>query len=134
MPRSNDSVNIVTRHPSFSLADAVGDRNAHVVEVDLAELARPEHRRQRPDLDAGCVHRQDQPADALVLRRVGVGADEQLAVVGDVAVRRPDLLAVDDVIVAVAHGAGAQRGEVGAGVGLGEALAPHLFTAQDRGR
>ena len=51
--------------------------------------------------------------------------------VGDLAERAPDLLAVHHVVVAVAHGAGAQRREVGAGAGLGEALAPHLVAAQD---
>ena len=44
--------------------------------------------------------------------------------VGVLAERRPGLLAVDHPVVAVADGGGAQRGEVGAGVGLGEALAP----------
>ena len=62
----------------------------------------------------------------LCLGDVGVGAHEHLAVVGDVAEAGPDLLAVDDVVVAVADGARAQAGEVGAGVGLGEALAPHV--------
>ena len=36
---------------------------------------------------------QDQPRDALVLRRVGIGAHEELADVGDLAERAPDLLA-----------------------------------------
>ena len=86
---------------------------------------------------AGCsmpgrVHRHDQPRDAAVLGRFGVGAHEQLAVVGHVGVRRPDLLAGDHVVVAVAHRPGAQRGEVGAGLGLGEPLAPHVLAAQDR--
>jgi len=38
--------------------------------------------------------------------------------------------AVDDVAVALALGAGSQRGEVGAGVGLAEALAPDLLGVQ----
>ena len=38
--------------------------------------------------------------------------------------RGPGLLAVDDVVVAVAHGRGLQRREIGAGAGLREALAP----------
>ena len=38
--------------------------------------------------------------------------------------RGPGLLAVDDVLVAVAYRGGAQRRQVGAGVGLGEALRP----------
>ena len=46
--------------------------------------------------------------------------------------RRPDLLAVHDEHVAVAHGAGGQVGQVGAGLGLAEELAPHLLAAEHR--
>ena len=70
--------------------------------------------------------------DALVLRGIRVGAHQHLAVVGDLGVRGPDLLPGDDVVVAVAHRLAAQRREVGAGAGLGEALAPDLVAAQDR--
>ena len=52
--------------------------------------------------------------------------------VGDVGVRRPDLGAVDDVLVAVEAGLGAQCRQVAAGVGLGEALAPDDLAAGDR--
>ena len=44
--------------------------------------------------------------------------------VGVIGVGRPDLLARDDEIVAVALGAGLQRGEVRSGVRFGIALAP----------
>src|SRR5882757_12033 len=46
-------------------------------------------------------------------------------------VRGPDLGAVDDVVVAVAHGAGFQRGEVGAGARLGIALAPVILAGEN---
>ena len=49
-----------------------------------------------------------------------------------VRARRPDLLTVDDPLVAVAHRHRAQPAEVGAGAGLGEQLAPHLFAPQHR--
>ncbi len=68
----------------------------------------------------------EERGDAAVLRHVGVGAGEQQAPVAVVRARRPHLLAVDDPLVAVAVGAGAQPGEVGAGAGLGEQLAPDL--------
>jgi hypothetical protein len=57
---------------------------------------------------------------------VGAGADQQLAVVGHLGVRGPDLGAGDDVVVAVPHGPGPHGGQVAAGVGLGEPLAPDL--------
>ena len=65
-------------------------------------------------------------------RRGRVGAHEQVAVVGDRGVRRPGLLTGHHVLVAVEASARAQRGQVGAGVGLGEPLAPHDLAAHDR--
>ena len=69
-----------------------------------------------------------------MLRHVGVGAGEEQAPVGDVGVARPDLVAVDHVLVAVARRGRAQRREVGAGVGLAEALAPALAPADQAGQ
>ena len=62
---------------------------------------------------------------------VGVGAGEEEDVVGVLGLGRPDLLAVDDPLVAVEHGGGLEPGEVGAGVGLGEALAPADLALED---
>ena len=54
--------------------------------------------------------------DALVLAplldRVGVGADEEQTPLGDVGARGPDLLAVEDVVVAVLDRERAQVGQV----------------------
>ncbi len=79
----------------------------------------------------GRVHRHDDLADALVRRAVGVGAADEVAVVGELAEARPDLLAVDHEVVAVAHRAGGERRQVGAGVGLGHADAPRRLARQD---
>ena len=73
-------------------------------------------------------------ADPLVLRCVGVGAGEHEDVVGEVAGGRPDLLPVDDPLVAVEHGPAAEVAEVGAGVGLGVALAPQVLAGEDAGQ
>ena len=64
-------------------------------------------------------------------RLVAAGADEQLLPVCDRAIGGPDLRAVDHQRVAVDLCAGAQRGEVGPGARLGEALAPHLIAPED---
>ena len=64
---------------------------------------------------------------------VGFGAHQQDAPVGLVAPARPHLLAGHHVVVAVADRPGLQRGEVGAGVRLGEPLAPHR-PADDSGQ
>ena len=61
------------------------------------------------------------------LRRAG----QQEAPLRHGGVGRPDLLAADQPAVAVAPGRGSQRGEVGAGLGLGEALAPDHLAARD---
>src|SRR5262249_57940404 len=81
------------------------------------------HLDDRPDADAGGFHVDQEDADAAVLGGVGVGAHRQVAPVGAVAVGGPDLGAIDHEFVAVVLGAGLEGGEVGAGVGLGEALA-----------
>ncbi len=67
-----------------------------------------------------------------MLRRVGVGAGDEDAELGEVGQRGPDLLAVDHVLVAVADRPGAQVGEVGAGAGLAEQLAPDLLAGEQR--
>ena len=131
VPRSKRSVTLVTRQPSFSSPTRFVDRHPRLVEEHLAEVALAVERAHRADLDARLVHVEDEPGDALVLRRVGVGAHEQLAVVGDVRARAPDLLAGHDVLVAVARRLRAQRREIGAGLGLGEALAPHVLALED---
>ena len=75
----------------------------------------------------------DQEAgDAGVLPRRRVGAHVELAPVGEVAHGVPRLLPVDHEVVAVLDGARAQRGQVGARVGLGHALRPDLVAAQHR--
>ena len=115
-------------------ADDVLLRAAGVGEEHLGELGRAVDLLDGPDLDAGLLHRAQQVGDALVLGGVGVGAAEDEDVVGDEPLGGPDLLAVDDPLVAVEHGLGAERGEVGAGVGLGEALAPGDLAREDLGQ
>ena len=94
----------------------------HVFEEDLVDLEAAVDQLDRAERDAGGVHREDQHRDAaLLLLRGRVGAAQAEDPVGVLAERRPGLLAVDHPVVAVAHRGRAQRGEVGAGVGLGEA-------------
>ena len=125
------------RHPPavVLVTDPVGHRDAHVVEEDLAELGAAPDRLQAggcrsPECPSGTMT-QEMPS---VLGGVGVGADEHLAVLGHVGVAGPDLLAVDHVLVAVPHGPGAQAGQVGARLGLGEALAPAVVALEDGGQ
>ena len=64
---------------------------------------------------------------------VGVGAHQEQAPSGQVGARGPGLLAVEHVVVAVEHGQRAQVGQVAAGLGLAEALAPVLVGVEDVG-
>ena len=88
--------------PPCNGPDQVRLRDAHVGEEHLVEVAevRVAELGERPALDAGRRHVDDQRADALVLRRVGIGAHEAEAPVGVVRARRPHLLAVHDELVA----------------------------------
>ena len=130
--RSWASVVSATRQPVADGADDVGGGHAGVGEEHLVERRVAVHLAQRPDLDAGLVHRQHEVRDALVLGHVPVGAGQQHAVVGVVGAGVPHLLAVDDPLVAVALGPGRESGEVGAAPRLAEELAPDVLAEQRR--
>ena len=110
-----------------SASGIAGTVEEHLAEVDLAGDVT-----QRPDVDARLVHVDQEVGDALALLDVGVRPGEQHRVVGGEAPRGPDLLAGDDPLLAVEHGPGGERREVGSGARLAEELAPDLFVAQDR--
>ena len=65
-------------------------------------------------------------------RRLGVRARHEHAPLRVLRAAGPDLLPGDAPAVAVGDRARLERGEVGAGVGLGEALAPDLVAGEDR--
>src|SRR5581483_3445711 len=78
--------------------------------------------RHRPDgrqLEAGRGRRDDEDRDALVLLRLRVGPRREPDVVRVIGEAREDLAPVDDPVVAVAHGARAERRQVRPGAGLG---------------
>ncbi len=112
------------------IADAVGVGDADLGHVDLVELGLAGDLAQRPDLDSGGVHVEGEVGQALVLGRLGVGAGHEHAAVGDVGERVPHLLAADHPLVAVAHRLGGQAGQVGAGAGLAEQLAPGVLAGE----
>ena len=106
--------------------------NGHVREEHLVEVRHAVDLAQRPDLDAGRVHVEEERGDALVLRRIEIRAREQEAPIAVMRARRPDLLAVHDPLLAIGHGACAQPGQVRTGARLREQLAPHVLAAQHR--
>jgi hypothetical protein len=114
-------------HPAHHFSFGQRVREEHLVELGGSVGLRDAH------LDAVLAHRHEEIRDSGVLRRKGVRAGEQEDVVGELGLRGPDLLAVDDPLVAVEHRARLQTGEVGAAVGLAETLAPSGLAAQDLG-
>ena len=134
VPRSYASVVIATRQPSCSgpSSASTGTRTS-VKKISLNSFS-PVIVTSGRTSTPGQRHVDEQARDAAVLRRLGIGAHEQLAPVGEVAERVPRLLAVDHEVVAVEHRAALQRREVGARVRLGEALAPDVVAAQHAGQ
>ena len=114
------------------LAEQVGPRHDDVVEEQLAELGVAGDLRHRPQLHAGRSHVDDQHRDPAVLRPGVVRAGQHAAPARELPPGDPGLLPAEHEVVAAVLSAGSQRREVGAGVGLGEALAPDLVGGQDR--
>ena len=83
--------------------------------------------------DARRIHGHDEHADAGMRLGLAVGARGQEHVLAPVG-GGPDLLPGDHPLVAVADRAGAQRRQVGAGLGLAVAHAVHRLAAQDLGQ
>ena len=110
--------------------DEVGAR-ARVGEEHLGELRAVGEVADGADVDARLVGRHEDQRQPAVLRRVGIRPAQHVQPVGARPEGHPDLLAVQHPLVAVAHGAGAHATEIGSGLGLAEALAPHVLAAHD---
>ncbi len=114
------------------LAQNLSGGHAHVREEDFVKARVARHLPQGSHRDALGVHVREQAGYPAMLRRLGVGAHQQQAPVGHLREARPDLLAVDTEVVAVARRLRPERGEVAARVRLGEALTPDLLAREDR--
>ena len=116
------------------LADAVLDRHSHVVEAHLVDLVVAVDGDDGAQADAGALHVDQQERDSGLLLAPGRGAHQAEDHVGVLGQGGPDLRPVDHVMAAVAHCSRGERGEVGAGVGFGIALAPPVAAAQVAGQ
>ena len=103
---------------AVDLADAHRVGDADVVVEGRSGVRLPE-RHERLDREPGVGGVDQEHRDALVAGGVRVGAGRQPHVVGVVGEAGVQLLAVDHPLVAVPHGPGAQRRQVGAGLGFG---------------
>ena len=129
----------------FELEQALGDAPAlvhfadeillghlHGVQEHLAEMGRSADERDRASFDALALHVDQQEGDAALLR-TGIGADERETPVGMIGARGPDLLPLDQIMIAHIDAFGLERGEVGTGARLGKALAPAGHALGDAG-
>ena len=118
--------------PAFALGpepSRVG--HARIGEEHLVELGVTGDLHERAHFDAGRVHVDDEVAEPAVLGLVGIGAGDEHPVLRDVAQRGPHLLTVHQPLVAVAHGARAEPGDVGARARFAEQLAPDVLVRRD---
>ena len=113
------------------LADQVLGGDAHVLEEDVIHFMRSVDGDDGPHGDAGRFHVDQQEGDAglRLCRRVGPHQAENP--VGMLGQRRPGLVAVDDVVIAVPHRLGADRRKVGAGARLRITLAPPILAGEN---
>src|SRR3546814_1631084 len=87
-------------------------------------------RDDRPYRDAGRFHVDQQEGDALLRLCLLVGADEEETPIGVLRHRRPRLLPVDDIMIAIAHRGGAQACTVRPRARLRLAQAPPILALQ----
>ena len=121
----------LTPQPAADLAETEPVGHTHVGEEHLVEVPAAVHGPQRADVHAGADVEHEE-GQARVLGNVRVGTREQDRPVRDVGEAGPHLLAVDHPLLAVPCGRGAQIGQIGAGVGLAEQLAPVLLVREGR--
>src|SRR3546814_889470 len=103
----------------------------HIVEEGLAEGRVAGDEQDRPGRNAGRGHVEQKEADPLVLGHLAVGADQAEDPVRLVGIGGPDLLAIDQPMVALVFAFRLERGEVAARPRLRIALAPAYLAARD---
>src|SRR5947208_7114858 len=127
--------------PALVLApDQRERRHADVVEEDRLldpavgpTLAAGPHQLHRLHGDPGQIRVDHEPGEVLVAPALRVRADDHPDPVGAVVAADEDLLALDHVLVAVAHrGRHSHTGQIGAGAGLGQELPRADLAAIDR--
>src|SRR5215831_12349402 len=112
--------------------DAVARRHAHILEHDFPRLVAHHGFVAGAELHAGRVHVDDEAGNAAARALRAVGRDHELHEVGVAGGGDEALDAVDQVVIALAHGGGAHAAGIGAGVGLGLREAGLLLSAQQR--
>ena len=116
------------------LADQIVGRNPYVVEEELADLVLAGQIQNRTHRDARRVEIDDQTAQPAMFRRAGIGAHQGKHPLRVMSPGLPDLVAVDDEVIAVETRGCFHRREVGSRIGFGIALRPFHLGAQNSGQ
>ena len=88
------------------ITDPVRVVHTGVVKEHLVEGRIPGHFSQRPHIDTGLGHVDEEVGHTAVLRCIGIGAGDQNPVLRIVGARVPDLLPGDGPLIAILHRAG----------------------------
>jgi len=106
------------------IADAVRHRHLDISEKNFVQVMQAVDGNDRLHLDAGRLHVDQKERDAFLLFGGLIRSHETEYPIGFMGIGRPDFLAVDDVMVALTHGLGFQRGEIRSGPRFRITLAP----------
>ena len=101
----------------------------HIVEEAFVDVGIAGSQLDLAHGDAGCAHVHPEIGQALVLGHSGIGARNDHAIVGEMGIGGPQLLAVQPPAVAVRLRLEAQAGKVRSGGRFGEQLAPDFLAA-----
>src|SRR5499426_694241 len=107
-------------------------RHAHVVQEHLVMIDFAGHAPNRADVHTLCAVGHHEHAEASAAPRLATRSREHQPVRRDAGVARPDLVAADHPVIAVAPRFGLERQQIGAGVGLAVALPERRLAARDR--
>src|SRR5262249_10066806 len=112
--------------------DPVPRRHAHILEHDFPRFVAHHGFVAGPELHAGRVHVDDEAGNATARALCAVGRDHELHEIGVTGTGDEAFDAVDQVVIALAHGGGAHAAGIGAGVWLCLREAGFLLSAQQR--
>src|SRR3974390_3622995 len=87
------------------LADTLLDWHLHIVEEDFVHFVLAAEHDDGLYGDARCLHIDKQEGNAFLLLHVWIGPHQAKDPIGILPQRRPSLLSIDDIVVALAHGA-----------------------------
>jgi hypothetical protein len=119
-------------HPVALAADQVFGRHLHVVERNLVSDIAHHVERLAHDLEARQVHIDDEDAQAAARSFFRIGGGDELQEIGALGMRDEALVAVDEVMIALADRAGLHAAGIAAGFRLGLREGGGFFAAQQR--